>query len=131
MSAEVRERDVTEVSDVPATIATTITPPVALDVEPRGTSSPQISLPEGSPTHPTVTATCRPRTWMQQITEGQINEPRREDASSSDSNTSAIETIPEDIPDELGHEWRVLHPFELPWSKIPNGQHAPKPKKIG
>ena len=80
-STEVCERDgdVTEVPDVPTTTATT-TPPVTLDVEPRGTSSPRISLPEGSPSHPTATATCRPRTWMQQLTEGQINEPRREDA---------------------------------------------------
>ena len=74
-------------------------------------AAPEISLPEGSPSHPTVTAPCRPRTWMQQIAEGQINEPRREDAHSSESNTSTIETLPEDIPDELGHEWRVLHPF--------------------
>ena len=80
-------------------------------METRGTSSPRISLPEGSPSHPTVTATCRPRTWMQQIAEGQINEPRREDASSSDSNTSAIETLPEDIPDKLGCEWRVFTSF--------------------
>ena len=48
-SAEVCERDVTEVPDVPTTITTTTTPPVAPDVEPRGTSSPRISLPEGSP----------------------------------------------------------------------------------
>ena len=41
---------------------------------------------------------------MQQLTEGQINESRREDASFSESNTSAVETLPEDIPDELGHE---------------------------
>ena len=76
-----------------STTITTTTPPVALDVEPRGTSSPRISLPEGSPSCSTVTATCRPRTWMQQITEGWINEPRREDASSSESNTSTIETL--------------------------------------
>ena len=130
MSAEVCERDVTEVSDVPATIATTTTPPVALDVEPRGTSSPRISLPEGSPSCPTVTATCRPRTWMQQITEGQINEPRREDASSSESNTSAIETLPEDIPDELGHEWRVLHPFELPGVRFPMDSMPPNQRRL-
>ena len=74
-SAEVCVRDVAEVPDVPSATATT-TPPVAIDVEPRGTSSPRISLPEGSPSCPTATATCRPRTWMQQITEGQINEPR-------------------------------------------------------
>ena len=27
--------------------------------------------------------------------------------------------MPEDIPDELGHEWRVLHPFELPGVRFP------------
>ena len=50
-SAEVCERDVTEVPDVPTTITTTTTTitPVALDMEPRGTSSPRISLPKGSP----------------------------------------------------------------------------------
>ena len=47
ISAEVCERDVTEVPNVPTTTATTT--PVILDVEPRGTSSPRISLPEGSP----------------------------------------------------------------------------------
>ena len=77
---------------------------ITVDVELRGTSSPRISLPKGSPSHPTVTATCRPRTWMQQLTEGQTNEPRREDISPSESNTSVVETLPEDIPDELGHE---------------------------
>ena len=88
-------------------------------MEPRSTSSPRISLPKGSPSCPTVTATCRPRTWMQQLTEGQTNEPRRGDASSSESNTSIVETLPEEIPDELGHEWRVLHPFELPGVRFP------------
>ena len=49
-SVEVCERDVTEVPNVPTTtITTTTTPPVALDVEPRGTSSHRISLPKGSP----------------------------------------------------------------------------------
>ena len=48
VSAEVRERDVTEVPNVP----TTTTTPVVLDVEPRGTISPRISLPEGSPSRP-------------------------------------------------------------------------------
>ena len=113
--------------DVPITATT---PPVNLDVEPRGTSSPRISLPEGSPSHPTVTATCRPRTWMQQLTEGQITESRREDASSSESNTSAIGTLPEDIPDELGNEWRVLHPFELPGVRFPTDTPPPNQRRL-
>ena len=68
---------------------------------------------------------------MQQLTEGQIMESRRENASSSESNTSAIETLPEDIPDELGHEWRVLHPFELPGVRFPMDTMPPKSKKVG
>ena len=127
-STEVHARDVVEVPDVPTT--TTTTPPMNIDVEPRGTSSPRISLPEGSPSHPTVTATCRPRTWMQQLTEGQTTEPRREDASSSESNTSAVETLPEDIPDELGHEWRVLHPFELPGVRFPTDTMPPNQRRL-
>ena len=27
--------------------------------------------------------------------------------------------MPDEIPDELGHEWRVLHPFELPGVRFP------------
>ena len=109
--------------DIPTTtIATTAsitTPPGTLDVERRGTSSPRISLPKGSPSHPTITATCKPRTWMQQLTEVQTTESRRAEASLSESNTSIVETLPEDIPDKLGHEWRVLHPFELPGVRFP------------
>ena len=103
---------------------------VNLDVEPRGTSSSRISLPEGSPSCPTVTATCRPRTWMQQLTEGQTPEPRREDVCSSESNTSIIKTLPEDIPDELGHEWRVLHPFELPGVRFPTETTPPNQRRL-
>ena len=79
-SIDVHERESLEVLDVPTTTVvttttSTTTPPIPVDVELIGTSSPRISLPEGSPSCPTVTATCRPRTWMQQLTEGQTNEP--------------------------------------------------------
>ena len=134
-STEVHEGDIIEVPDVPTTtVATTTTstttPPITIDVEPRGTSSPRFSLPKGSPSHPTVTATCRPRTWMHQLTEGQTNEPRREDVSSSESNTSIVETLPEEIPDELGHEWRVLHPFELPGVRFPTDTMPPNQRGL-
>ena len=134
-SIEVHERDNIEVLDVltttvATTAASTTTPPITVDVELRGTSSPRISLPEGSPSHPTVTATCRPRTWMQQLTEGQTNEPRREDISSSESNTSIVETLPEDIPDELGHEWRVLHLFDLPGVRFPTDTMPPNQRRL-
>ena len=134
-SIEVHERDIIEVLDVPTTTsatttASTTTPPITLDTELRGTSSPRISLPKGSPSHPTVTATCRPRTWMRQLTEGQTNEPRREDVSSSESNTSIVETLPGDIPDELGHEWRVLHQFDLPGVRFPTDTMPPNYRRL-
>ena len=127
ISAEVHERDVTEVPSAPTSTATTT--PVILDVEPRGTRSPRISLPEGSPSHPTVTATCRPRTWMQQITEGQTNDPTRE-GDSDESNSSKGNLSFEDIPDELGHEWRVLHPFELPGVRFPMDSTPPNQRRL-
>ena len=134
-STEIHERDNIEVPDVPTTtVATTAvsttTPPITVDVEPRGTSSPRISLPQGSLSCPTITATCRPRTWMQQLTEGQTNAPRREDISSSESNTSVVEIIPEDIPDELGREWRVLHPFDLPGVRFPTDTMPPNQRRL-
>ena len=135
-STEVCESNIIEVPNVPTTTVvttttSTTTPPITLDTDLRGTSSPRISLPKGSPSHPTVTATCRPRTWMQQLTEGQTNEPRREDDSSSESNTSVkVETLPEDIPDELGCEWRVLHPFDLPGVRFPTDTMPPNYRRL-
>ena len=109
--------------------STAATTPAVLDVEPIGTSSPRISLTKGSPSHPTVTANCRPRTWMQQITEGQTNEPARGEES-DDSNLSDINVTPEEIPDELGCEWRVLHPLELPGVRFPMDSTLPNQRRL-
>ena len=127
ISAEVHERDVTEVPYAPTSTAATT--PVILDVQPIGTSSPRISLPEGSPSHPAVTATCRPRSWMQQIMEGQTNEPTRE-GDSDESNSSDGNITSEEIPDELGCEWRVLHPFELPGVRFPTDSTPPNQRRL-
>ena len=89
--------------DVPETEAT--------ETEER---SPRSFLPSGSPPRPTATATCRPRMWLQCILEGQINEPTLDDAHSSESDQTRISAHVEEIPEELGHEWKVLHPFEIP-----------------
>ena len=91
-STEVHVRGNIEVSEVPTTtvVTTTISTPTSpniVDIDLRGTDSPQISLPERTVPRPTVTATCRPRTWMQQLTEGQTAEPRREGDSSKSLET--------------------------------------------
>ena len=119
-----QNRDVLEVREVLTTTApitsVTITSPSITNVAVTDTSGPRVCLPESSPPRPTATATCRPRTWMQQLTEGQITAPQREGTSSSEHEVSVVETIPEKIPDVLGHDWRVLHPFDLPGVRLPS-----------
>ena len=39
------------------------------------TGSPRMFFPNGSPSRPTATATCRPQTWVQHVLEGQTNNP--------------------------------------------------------
>ena len=64
--------DVLEVPTTTNVTTTTSTPtsPTMVDTDLRGTGSPRISLPKRTVPNPTVTATCRPRMWMQQLTEG-------------------------------------------------------------
>ena len=111
-------RNVPKVPVMTATgVSQIVTPPVShdpIETEPAepGTTSPQTYLPNGSPPRPTATATCRPRTWVQHISEGQIEEHSREDEDSVES--APLEPLVlEGLPDELGPEWRVLHPFEI------------------
>ena len=66
---------------------------------------------------------------MQQIIEGQINEPAREEGS-NDSNPSEVYVLPKGIPDVLGHEWRVLHPFELPGVRFPMDSTPPNQRRL-
>ena len=109
--------------------STAATTPVILDVEPIGTSSPRISLSKGSPSCPAVTATCRPRTWMQQTTEGQTNEPARGE-DSDERNPIRYNMTPKEIHDELGREWRVLHPFELLGVRFPTDSTPPNQRRL-
>ena len=105
---------------VVTTTVSTPTSPTMGDTNLRGTGSPRISLPERTLSCPTATATCRPRMWMQQLTEGQTTESRRERDSTNESLETVEETIPGDVPNELGCKWRILHPFDLSGVRFPN-----------
>ena len=113
-SSDRNENDVAIPSNIP------ITPDIpeaeAIETETR---SPRIFLPSGSPSRPTATATCQPRTWIQCISEGQMNEPTQEDIHSTDSSATETSVLAERVPEELGQEWRILHPFEIPGVRFP------------
>ena len=95
-----------------------------------GTTCPQTNLPNRSPPRPTATATCRPQTWVQCVSEGQIKEPTREDGDSSRSDPSEPYVLAEGIPDELGQEWRILHPFKIPGVRFPTDDTTSNQRRL-
>ena len=117
-----------------AGVSQTDTPPAPSDpvetepTEPETPSS-RTYLPSGSPPRPTATATCRPQTWVQHISEGQIEEHSGEDENSEESEPLEPLVL-EGLPDELGPEWRVLHPFEILGVRFPTEDTPPNHRRL-
>ena len=109
---------------------TDIPPVTSVPVETEHPESlPVRTIPySGMPPRPTATVTLRPRMWVQRISEGQIEEqPRDEDSEESDT----LEPfVIEGLPDELGPEWRVLHPFEIPGVRNPTEDTPPTHRRL-
>ena len=124
-SSDRNENDVAISSNIP------ITPdiPEAEATETK-TRSPRTFLPSGSPSRPTAMATCWPRIWVQCISEGQINEPTQEDTHSTGSSATETSVIAVRVPEELGQEWRILHPFEIPGVTFPTDATPPNQRRL-
>ena len=120
-------------NDVPVTSTSVvdITPVVPeAETTETETQSPRTFLPNGSPSRPTATATCRPRMCVQCILEGQINEPPQDDTHSTESGGTETSVLAEGIPEELGCRWRVLHPFEIPGVRFPTDATPPNLRRL-
>ena len=125
-------------TDVPVTttasVSQTDTPPltsVPVETEhPEPETLPvRTFLPSGSPPRPTATATLRPRMWEQRISEGQIEEQSQDDGDSEES--APLEPLViEGLPDELGPEWRILHPFDIPGVRFPTEDTPPNHRRL-
>ena len=109
--------------NIPITSAT----PTVTETE---TGSPRTFLPNGSPSRPIATDTCRPRMWVQCVSGGQINEPSQEGTGSAENSLTEPYLLAEGIPEELGHEWRVLHPFEIPGVRFPTDNTPPNQRRL-
>ena len=128
-------RSTTEVSvTTTMSVSQTDTPPVSsapVETEhPEPETSPvRTFLPSGSPPRPIATATLRARTLEQRLSEGQIDNQSRDDISSEENDTSEPLVI-EGLPDELGPEWRILHPFEIPGVRFPTEDTPPNHRRL-
>ena len=117
--------------------ATTITGVSQIDTPPT-TSAPEMECPEplpvrtippsGTPPRPIATATLRPRMLEQRRSEGQVEE-QSQDNDGSESDTLEPLVI-EGLPDELGPEWRVLHPFDIPGVRNPTEDTPPTHRRL-
>ena len=117
------EGDTTINHNVPITSMTT----TIMETETR---SSRTFLPNGSPSRPTVTATCRPRMWVQCVSEGQTNDPPPEGTGSAESSLAELSLLAEGIPENLGHEWRILHPFEIQGVRFPTDNTPPNQRRL-
>ena len=45
-------------------------------------------------------------------------------------NPSEPYVLPKGIPDELGHKWRVLHPFKIPGVRFPTDNTLPNQRRL-
>ena len=123
-------------TEVPATTTMSVlqidTPPVTsvpVETEHPEPSSIRTTLPSGLPPRPTATATLRPRTLEQRMSEGQTGTQSQDDEDSEESDTLEPLVI-EGLPDELGPEWRVLHPFDIPGVRNPTEDTPPTHRRL-
>ena len=96
-----------------------------------GMGSPSPFLPNGSPSRPIVTDTCRPQTWVQRISEGWTGVPPLDDTELGESDLHVPSSSEEEeVPENLGDEWSVLYPFELPGVRRPTDATPPNQRRL-
>ena len=122
-------------AEVPATttmsVSQTDTPPVTsipVEIEHPEPSPVRTFHPSGTPPRPIATATLRPRTLEQRRSEGQVEEQSQDDDESEDDTLEPL--VMEGLPDELGPEWRILHPFDIPGVRNPTEDTPPTHRRL-
>ena len=94
---------------ITSTVPTTSTATMTTGAE---AGSPRSFLPNGSPSRPTVPATCRPQMWVQRVSEGWTNVPPLDGTDLGESSLPEPSLlVEEEVLENLGHKWTVLHPL--------------------
>ena len=122
-------------TEVPVTTTTSVsqtdTPHVtSMPVETERPEPSPVSTfpPSGTPPRPIATATLRPRTLEQRRSKGQVEEQSQDDDESEDDTIEPL--VMEGLSDELGPEWRILHPFDIPGVRNPTEDTPPTHRRL-
>ena len=92
------------VTSTPAITSTTPTTSATITITGTEAGSPRMFLPNGSPSRPIVTATCRPQTWVQRVLEGWTGVPPLDGTDSGESSLPEPSLLEEEVPENLGCE---------------------------
>ena len=68
--------------------------------------------------------------WVQHVSEGWRNGPPQDHTGFTDSSLSEPSFLEEGIQENLGHEWSVLHPFEIPGVRFPIDNTPPNQRRL-
>ena len=119
----------TTLTSTPAITSTIPTTSATTTIAGTEVGSPRMFLPNGSPSRPNVTATCRPQTWVQRVSEGWTNVPPPDGTDSRESSLHEPSLL-EEVPENLGCKWRGLHPFELAGVRFPTDTTLPNQRRL-
>ena len=68
---------------------------------------------------------------MQRVSEGWTHVPPPDGTESGESDLHEPSfSVDEEIPENLGCEWRILHPFELPGVRFPTNTTPPNQRRL-
>ena len=68
--------------------------------------------------------------WVQRVSEGWTNVPPPDGTDSGESSLSGPSLLEEEVPEILGHKWRVLHPFKIPGVRFPTDTTPPNQRRL-
>ena len=121
---------ITSEISTPAITSTVPTTSITRTTTGAEAGSPRSFLLNGSPSRPTATGTCRPQMWVQRVLEGWTHVPPPDVTELGESSLHEPSLLIEEVPENLGCEWRVLHPFELPGVRFPTDTTPPNQRRL-
>ena len=71
-----------------------------------------------------------PQMWVQHVSEGWTNDLPQDGTDSGMCSLSGPSLLEEEVPENLGHEWRVLYPFEIPGVRFPTDTTPPNQRRL-
>ena len=125
-------------TDVPVTTTVSVpqtdTPPVTsvpveIEHQEPETSPVRTFLPNGLPLDLLLQLHLGLEQGELRIAEGRVEEQSQDDEDSEENDTLEPLVL-EGLPDELGPEWRILHPFEIPGVRNPTEDTPPNHRRL-